>query len=300
MVRFFPALPNIPRFSATAVVDILVVAVLVYQFLLIVRGRRSAHILTGICILVIAYVVAVWTKLELLRTILATLAPYTAIALIVMFQSELRRMLARLGRRPFFGVSQLERREVAEEILLAVSRLSQLKVGALIVIERKTGLRTFVESGVNLDAAISRDLLCAIFHPGAAMHDGAVIVQGDRVIAAACFLPLTTNPQLLNELGTRHRAAIGITEESDCLSLVVSEETGRISMAAFGEIELNVPLDRVEQALTGRMALRDLRGGTTGAESSTVGQDRQLTRSSPGTAETPPRAAVRESGIRQP
>jgi diadenylate cyclase len=266
MVRFFPALPNIPRIGLTSVIDILVVAVLVYQFLLIVRGRRSAHILTGLCILLIAYVVAVWTKLELLRTILATLAPYTAIALIVMFQSELRRMLARLGRRPFFGVTQLERREVAEEILLALARFSQLKVGALIVIERKTGLRTFSESGVNLDAAISRDLLCAIFHPGAALHDGAVIVQGDHITAAACFLPLTTNPQLLSELGTRHRAAIGITEESDCLALVVSEETGRISMAAFGEIELNVPLARVEQALTGRMTKHDVRVATGVAE----------------------------------
>jgi diadenylate cyclase len=253
MERFLSALPNIPRIGVTAVIDILVVAVLVYQFLLIVRGRRSAHILTGLCILLIGYVIAVWAKLELLRTILATLAPYTAIALIVMFQSELRRLLARLGRRPFFTVSQLERREVAEELLLALARLSQNRVGALIVMERKTGLRTFSESGVNLDAVISRDLLCSVFHPGGALHDGAVIVQGDRIAAAACFLPLTTNPQLLTELGTRHRAAIGITEESDCLALVVSEETGRISLAAFGEIELNVAMDRVEQALTGQI-----------------------------------------------
>jgi len=266
MARFFLALPNIPRIGLTAIVDILVVAVLVYQFLLIVRGRRSAHILTGLCILVIAYVAAVWAKLELLRTILATLAPYTAIALIVMFQSELRRMLARLGRRSFLSVSQLERREVAEEILLALARLSQHKVGALIVIERKTGLRTFSESGVNLDAVISRDLLCAIFQPGGALHDGAVIVQGARIAAAACFLPLTTNPQLLTELGTRHRAAIGITEESDCLALVVSEETGRISMAAFGEIELNVPMERVEQAITDRIMTDDLRGASAAAE----------------------------------
>ena len=298
MVRFFPALPNIPRFSVTAIVDILVVAVLVYQFLLIVRGRRSAHILTGLCILVIAYVVAVWARLELLRTILATLAPYTAIALIVMFQSELRRMLARLGRRPFFGVSQLERREVAEEVLLALARLSQLKVGALIVIERKTGLRTFVESGVNLDAAISRDLLCAIFHPGAAMHDGAVIVQGDRVAAAACFLPLTTNPHLLNELGTRHRAAIGITEESDCLALVVSEETGRISMAAYGEIELNVSLERVQQALTGRMTKEDVRSSSIAAEPAALAE-RQDARAN-GQGKEAPHQAVPESGFRQP
>jgi diadenylate cyclase len=170
--------------------------------------------------------------------------------LIVMFQTELRRMLMRLGRKPFLGVSQLERREVSHEILLAVSHLSQRKVGALIVVERKIGLRTFAESGVNLDAVISRDLLCSIFEPGGALHDGAVIIQGDRIVAAACFLPLTTNPLLVTEIGTRHRAALGISEESDCLSLVVSEETGRISVAAAGEIELDVPLERVEYLLS--------------------------------------------------
>ena len=196
---------------------------------------------------------AVWAKLELLHTILATLAPYTPIALIVMFQAELRRALARLGRRPFLGISQLERRELSQEVVLAVGRLSQTKVGALIVIERKIGLRTFIESGVSLDALVSRDLLCSIFHPGGTLHDGAVIIQGDRISAAACFLPLTTNPLLVTELGTRHRAALGISEESDCIAIVVSEETGKVSVAAFGEIELDVPLERVEHLLSERL-----------------------------------------------
>lgn len=252
-------LAEMPRFTVTSAIDIAVVAVLVYQLLLIIRGRRAVHILLGLGILVLTYFVAIWARLELLRTILATLAPYTAIALIVMFQSELRRMLARLGRRPFLGIAQLERRELTQEILLAVAHLSQKRIGALIVVERKLGLRTFIESGVNLDAAISRDLLCAIFHPGAALHDGAVIIQGDRITAAACFLPLTTNPLLITELGTRHRAALGITEESDCMAVVVSEETGRISIAAFSEIELDVPLERVEQWLAGRLDRRDMR-----------------------------------------
>jgi diadenylate cyclase len=259
MERLLSALTNIPRPDLPAIIDIFIVAVLIYQFFLIVRGRRVAHILTGLGFLTVAYLVAIAAQLELLRTILATLAPYTAIALIVMFQSELRRVLARLGRRPFLGVSELERREVAEEILLAVSQLAQKHIGALVVVERKIGLRTFTESGVRLDAAISRDLLCAIFQPMGALHDGAVIVQGDRLAAAACFLPLTTNPSLLTDLGTRHRAAIGISEESDCVSVVVSEETGRISLAAFGEIELNVSLYRVEQALTGRLQREDAR-----------------------------------------
>ena len=260
MVQFlsFP-FSELPKFTITSAIDILVVAILIYQLLVIIRGRRAVHILLGLGILVLIYFIAVWAKLEVLRTILATLAPYTAIALIVMFQSELRRMLARLGRRPFLGVTQLERRELMQEILLAVAHLSQRKTGALIVLERKLGLRTFVESGVNLDAAISRDLLCSIFHPGGALHDGAVIIQGDRITAAACFLPLTTNPLLVTELGTRHRAALGITEESDCMAVVVSEETGRISIAAFSEIELDVPLERVEQLLTGRLDRADMR-----------------------------------------
>ncbi|HYL76514.1 MAG TPA: diadenylate cyclase CdaA [Bryobacteraceae bacterium] len=259
MGRLFPSpFAHVPRFSATDAIDILIVAILIYQLLLIIRGRRAVHVLFGVCILGAIYVVAIWAQLEVLRTVLATLAPYTAIALIVMFQSELRRMLARLGRRPFLGVSQLERRELTQEILLAIAHLSQRKIGALIVVERKIGLRTFVESGVNLDAAISRDLLCAIFQPGGALHDGAVIIQGDRIAAAACFLPLTTNPLLLTELGTRHRAGLGITEESDCVAVIVSEETGRISMAAFSEIELDVPVERVEQLLTGRLERRDI------------------------------------------
>src|SRR5260370_4902313 len=227
MVRFLPApFGELPKLTITAAVDILIVAILIYQFILILRGRRPFPILTGLFILGLIYLAAVWAGLEVLRTILATLAPYTAMALIVMFQSELRRLFARIGRRPFLGVTQLERRELTQEIMLAIAHLSQRKVGALIVVERKIGLRTFVESGLSLDALISRDLLCAIFQPGGALHDGAVIIQAGRIAAAACFLPLTTNPALITELGTRHRAALGITEESDCVSVIVSDETG--------------------------------------------------------------------------
>jgi len=259
MVRLF-SLPfsEIPKLTITAALDIVIAAVLIYQFLMIIRGRRAVNVLFGVCILGVVYLAAIWARLEVLRTILATLAPYTAIALIVMFQSELRRTLARLGRKPFLGVSQLERREYTQEILLAIGHLSQIRTGALIVVERKIGLRTFVESGANLDAAISRDLLCAIFQPGGALHDGAVIIQGDRIAAAACFLPLTANTHLITELGTRHRAGLGITEESDCLAVIVSE-TGRISIAAFGEILLDVKIDDVSDFLTGKLDLRNMR-----------------------------------------
>ena len=280
MVRFFAGpFAGMPKFTITAAIDILIVAFLVYQFILIIRGRRAFHILSGLGVLVIIYLVAVWAKLEVLRTILANVAPYTPIALIVMFQSELRRLFARIGRRPFLGVTQLERREVTQEIMLAVANLSQRKVGALIVVERKIGLRTFVESGVNLDAVVSRDLLCSTFEPGGALHDGAVIIQGDRIAAAACFLPLTTNPLLITELGTRHRAGLGITEESDCVSVIVSEETGRISIAAFGEIELDVSLERVEKLLTGQVEKRDMRTSTATRQTSPAVRESSFDRS---------------------
>lgn len=240
----------LPKLNTTAIIDILIVAVLIYQFISIVRGRRSAHILAGVGVVLLVYIVALLFGLELLRSILATLAPYTAFALIVLFQAEIRRMLARLGRRRWlsFG-SQVQGKEVTDEIMLAVNQMASSKTGALIVLERDIGLRTFVESGVALDAILSRDLLLAIFEPNAALHDGAVIVQGERVAAAACFLPLSTNPNVLRKLGTRHRAAIGVTEETDCMAVVVSEETGRMSIAAFGDIELDVTQERMEERI---------------------------------------------------
>jgi diadenylate cyclase len=243
-------MPVIPKITPTAVVDILAVAILTYNFVLVMRGRRAVNILSGISIVGIVYGIALATHLELLRSVLAALAPYTAIALIVMFQSELRRLLARIGRSRWLGLGgQLERRELADEILLAVGHMAEEKTGALIVVERDIGLRTFVESGVALDANVSRDLLCSIFLRGGALHDGAVIIQGSRLAAAACFLPLTTNPSLSRRLGTRHRAGIGITEETDALAIVVSEESGQISIAFRGDIEPDVSLDRVREML---------------------------------------------------
>ncbi len=242
---------TLPKLTLVSAIDIVAVALLIYQLVLMIRGRHAAHILTGLCTLVIVYLIAVWAHLDLLRTVLSTLAPYTAFALIVMFQAEIRRLLARLGRGRWLGLGQqFERREIADEILLAVQQMSEARIGALMVIERDIGLRTFIESGVALDAYVSRDLLCSVFQPGGALHDGAVIIQGDRVTAAACFLPLSTNPVILRRLGTRHRAAIGVTEETDALAVVVSEETGQISIASRGEIEADVSLDRLQEVLT--------------------------------------------------
>lgn len=239
---------TLPDLTLTGVIDVLVVGFLIYQAFGIVRGTRAGHILIGILILMLVYAVAVWARLEVLRTLLSYIVPYTALAVIILFQSEIRRTLARLGRKRWLGHG-FRRPESTDEILLALNRLSAEKTGALIIMERDIGLRTFVESGVRLDAHLSRDLLLSIFKPGGALHDGAVIAQKDRIAAAACFLPLSTNPNLSSKLGTRHRAAIGITEETDCLSLVVSEVTGRISVAAFGEMEQGLNLREVDDRI---------------------------------------------------
>ncbi|MEN6606929.1 MAG: diadenylate cyclase CdaA [Bryobacteraceae bacterium] len=242
----FPS--SLPRIGVTAVIDILIVAFLIFQFFMLVRGRRAAQVLVGVAVLLIAYTVSIRLGLELLRSVLAMVVPYTAFILIVLFQSEIRRALIRIGRRGWFGFGgRLQSLESGDDILLALSQLAEHRIGALIVIERDTGLRTFIESGAPLDAHLSRDLLLSIFQPGGALHDGAVIVQRDRVAAAACFLPLSMNPTLSRKLGTRHRAAIGVTEESDCMAIVVSEETGRISVATSGEIEMGVTLRRVDE-----------------------------------------------------
>jgi diadenylate cyclase len=243
-------LPTLPGLNLTAIVDILVVAFLVYQGLMAVRGTRAGHILLGILIMVTLYGLALWAGLEALRALLAFIVPYLGLAIIVLFQSEIRRALARLGRKRWWGWgAAFWKPETVNEILLAVEELAAHKTGALIVLERDIGLRTFIESGVRLEARISRDLLLSIFQVGLPLHDGAVIVQKDHVAAAACFLPLTTNPAVARKLGTRHRAAIGITEETDCLALVVSEETGRISVAAFGELLQGLPLNEVVERI---------------------------------------------------
>ncbi len=235
-----------PPFTLASLIDILAVAFLIYQLLLIVRGTRAAHILIGITTVIVVYGISVWAGLEALRSMLSYIVPYTAIAVIILFQSEFRRTLARIGRKRWLG-GGFRRPEALDEIFLAMNTLAQDKTGAIIVLERDIGLRTFVESGVRLDAQISRDLLLAVFRPGGALHDGAVIIQKDRISAAACFLPLSTNPAIAGNFGTRHRAGIGITEETDCLSLLVSEETGYMSIAAFGELYPNLTLDQVDE-----------------------------------------------------
>jgi diadenylate cyclase len=181
-----------------------------------------------------------------------------AFAAIVIFQSDIRRALARLGQAPFFRYfnRQEAAAETIEEIVVAATMLSQQRIGAIVAVERDIGLRNYIESGIPLDATITYDLLVTIFRPGSPLHDGAVILQEGRVAAAACFLPLTVNPQLSRELGTRHRAAIGLTEESDAVAIVVSEESGLISVSLKGGIERGLSPDQLRERLRGLVQQR--------------------------------------------
>lgn len=238
------------KMTVVTVIDILVVAFLIYQAMMIVRGRRAAQILSGLLLLGLIYSAAVSLGLDLLTTVLSRLAPYTAFALVVIFQSDIRRLLTRISLAAQLGFGARIRTLVStEEIKLALQNLSTQKTGALLVIEREIGLKTFIESGVRLDARLSHDLIVSLFFKENRLHDGAVIIQGDRIAAAACFLPLATNPNLQGSLGTRHRSALGITEESDCLAIVVSEETGRFSIAQQGDLWTSVPIDMVEKLI---------------------------------------------------
>jgi diadenylate cyclase len=235
--------------SVTSIIDVVLVAFLIYQFLLLVRGTRAAPMLVGVATLGLAFYFAQLGELRTLNWLLSTLLPYAMFALIVVFQSEIRHALANLGSRISLMRSSSSVADVYDDIVLAANLFSQDQTGALIVIEREIGLRTFIESGVALDARLSYDLLATVFRPSAPLHDGAVIVQRDRIAAAACFLPLSMNPVLSTQLGTRHRAAIGITEETDAVAVIISEETGTISVAVAGSIERDLTVERLRERL---------------------------------------------------
>jgi diadenylate cyclase len=242
----------LPQLTWTGVLDILIVAFLIYQLLLFIRGTRAVQMAVGLLLIVAFFYFSRWIRLETVSWLLTTVLPYFVFAIIVIFQSEIRRALAHFGQARFLsGLSTINRNEFYDEIILAVTTLASKQTGALIVIERDIGLKTYIESGIAIDAALSYDLLVTVFNPSVPLHDGAVIVQNGRIAAAACFLPLTVKPRLSKELGTRHRAAIGITEETDAVAIIVSEETAGISFAHDGEIE------RFLDPETLRLRLRD-------------------------------------------
>jgi diadenylate cyclase len=235
--------------SKTDVIDILLVAIIIYELLALIKGTRAAYMLVGVAVLGLALYFSRVGELATLNWLLSGLLPYSAFALIVIFSAEIRQALARLGRRLLLSRGPAAEADVYDDIVLAANLFSQNQTGALMVIEREIGLRTYIESGVPLDARLSYDLLATIFRPSAPLHDGAVIVQKDRIAAAACFLPLSMNPVLSTQLGTRHRAGIGVTEETDAIAVIVSEETGAISLAVGGKIERDMTVEQLRERL---------------------------------------------------
>jgi len=232
-----------------AIIDILLVAIIIYEFLALIKGTRASLMVVGVAGLGLAFYLSRLGNLAALNWLISTLLPYTVFALIVVFAAEIRQALARLGRGLTLSRASGSEADAYDDIVLAANLFCQNQTGALIVIEREIGLRTYIESGVPLDARLSYDLLATIFRPSAPLHDGAVIVQNDRIAAAACFLPLSMNPVLSTQLGTRHRAGIGVTEETDAIAVIVSEETGIISLAVSGKIERDLSVDHLRDRL---------------------------------------------------
>ncbi|HEX8811911.1 MAG TPA: diadenylate cyclase CdaA [Terracidiphilus sp.] len=238
-----------PHLSVIAIIDILLVAIIIYEFLALIRGTRASLMVVGVAGLGLAFYLSRLGNLAALNWLISTLLPFTVFALIVVFAAEIRQALARLGRGLTLSRTGGSEADAYDDIVLAANLFCQNQTGALIVIEREIGLRTYIESGVPLDARLSYDLLATIFRPSAPLHDGAVIVQNDRIAAAACFLPLSMNPVLSTQMGTRHRAGIGVTEETDAIAVIVSEETGSISLAVSGKIERDLSVDKLRDRL---------------------------------------------------
>jgi diadenylate cyclase len=242
-----------------AVIDIALVFIIVYVVLKLFRGTRAVPTLLGMMILGGLYWLASTQELATLEFVLRYAVALIPIAIIVLFQSEIRQALIYFANRLRFPILKKQRGQfggsVYDEIVLAVTTLASEKTGALVVIQRNVGLRNFIDAGVQLDARISYDLLVSIFNPATPLHDGAVIIQNERLAAASVFLPLTKNPEVSRELGTRHRAAIGITEGSDAISLVVSEETGLITYVEAGNVRRNIDTTQLRKLLLDALAI---------------------------------------------
>jgi diadenylate cyclase len=236
-----------------AIADVLLVFLVVYAVLKVLRGTRAAAMAFGFGLFGLLYWLSVSERLTTLEFILRGAALYIGVAIIVLFQSEIRQALIKFGnqfRTPFsrrhlgqFGEG------IYDEIVLAAATLASTKTGALIVIERNVGLKGLIDAGVKLDAELSYDLMVAVFNSASPLHDGAVIIRGDRIAAASCFLPLSLNPLLAKDLGTRHRAAVGVTEDSDAVAIVVSEETGLISFVRAGRLKRALDATRLRSAI---------------------------------------------------
>jgi diadenylate cyclase len=246
--QYIPALTTV-----RVVLDIALVFIIVYVLLKLLRGTRALPTAFGMAALGLLYWLAVAQELATVEFVLRYAVLYIGFAIIVLFQSEIRQALIYFGNRLRMPIFRRQRGQLGEtiydEVVLAATTLASSKIGALIVVERNVGLRNIIDSGVQLDAALSYDLLVTIFNTAAPLHDGAVIIQRERIAAASCFLPLTKNPSISRELGTRHRAAIGLTEGSDAIAVVVSEETGLISFAENGNLKRHLDTTQLRRLL---------------------------------------------------
>lgn len=242
---------SLAQFKLRDVADVLIVAYVLYRGILLIRGTRAVRMAVGLLLMFVFYIVARQLELRTVDWVLQNVFTYFVFAILILFQSEFRKALANLGRTPFFGdLAAPIASEPFDDVISAATAMAKERRGALIVFERNVGLRNYIDQGIPLDATITYDLLFSIFHTQTALHDGAVIIQGSRMAAASCFLPLTTNPRLSRALGSRHRAAIGISEETDAVTLVVSEETGGISLAVDGKITRRLDAASLRRRLT--------------------------------------------------
>ncbi len=257
-MKWLTFIPRPPSVSWWDLADILVVSFFIFQVLKFIRGTRAVQMALGGALLVGLFYGSRWGHLQTVSWLVRNVAGYVVFALIVLFQSDIRRALAHLGGASLFRYFADEKatEESIEELVVAAGMLATQRVGAIIAIERLIGLRNYIEGGIPLDAVVTYDLLVSIFQLSSPLHDGAVIVQENRVAAAACFLPLTVNPKLSKELGSRHRAAIGLTEENDAVAIVVSEETGKISVVSDGQIERGLDTDSLRRRLQALMLQR--------------------------------------------
>jgi len=233
------------------VIDILIVTVVIYRVLLIIKGTKAAQMLIGLGVLSLAFLISRYLNLYTLDWLIQSFWAQIVLALIILFQPEIRKALAQVGETRFIpSFTSAEELRSIEEIVRTSVALANRKIGALIAIERDTSLKEFTEMGTPLDAKVSHELLLSIFHPASPIHDGAVIIKDNRIIAAGCFLPLSLSSDVSRDLGTRHRAALGLSEETDAIVIIISEETGTISIAIEGRLQGDMDMGSLRKFLT--------------------------------------------------
>jgi diadenylate cyclase len=232
------------------ILDISIMSLIIYRLLLIVKGTKAAQMLIGLGVLLLASLLSAYLELYTIDWLVQSFWAQIVIAIIILFQPEIRRALAQMGETQFLSFTTAEELKSLEEVVRATISLANRKIGALIVIQRETSLKDFVEVGTMLDARVSKELLLSLFHPTSPIHDGAVIIKGNRIAAAGCFLPLTLSSELSKSFGTRHRAGIGLTEETDAVAIIISEETGVISLALDGRLEPRLDMGSLRDILT--------------------------------------------------